>query len=102
MGILTCYNTSLDLFVSFHQSFQGNFYSHTWPGWGHPCQIDTSELLDFTKFSTWIACDKDLIEIVTHHFLFNHQGVMRVWMGGGGGGVWYSLFIKNLAHYSSH
>ena len=20
----------------------------------------------------------------------------------GGGGVWYSLFIKNLAHYSSH
>ena len=24
----------------------------------------------------------------------------RVWMGGGGGGVWYSLFIKNLAHYS--
>ena len=25
--------------------------------------------------------------------------------GGGGGGVWYSLFnvfIKNLAHYSSH
>ena len=23
---------------------------------------------------------------------------MRVWMGG----VWYSLFIKNLAHYSSH
>ena len=25
---------------------------------------------------------------------------LRVWMGGGG--VWYSLFIKNLAHYSSH
>ena len=22
--------------------------------------------------------------------------------GGGGGGVWYSLFIENLAHYSSH
>ena len=22
--------------------------------------------------------------------------------GWGGGGVWYSLFIKNLAHYSSH
>ena len=22
--------------------------------------------------------------------------------GGGGGGVSYSLFIKNLAHYSSH
>ena len=22
--------------------------------------------------------------------------------GLGGGGVWYSLFIKNLAHYSSH
>ena len=31
--------------------------------------------------------------------------IMRVWMGGGGGvggGGWYSLFIKNLAHYSSH
>ena len=25
---------------------------------------------------------------------------MGVWMGGGG--IWYSLFIKNLAHYSSH
>ena len=25
---------------------------------------------------------------------------MRIGMGGGG--VWYSLFIKNLAHYSSH
>ena len=24
---------------------------------------------------------------------------MRVWIGGG---VWYSLFIKNLGHYSSH
>ena len=24
----------------------------------------------------------------------------RVQMGGGG--VWYSLFVKNLAHYSSH
>ena len=23
-------------------------------------------------------------------------------LDGGGGGVWYSLFIKNLAHYSSH
>ena len=22
--------------------------------------------------------------------------------GSGWGGVWYSLFIKNLAHYSSH
>ena len=26
--------------------------------------------------------------------------LVRVWMGRGG--VWYSLFIKNLAHYSSH
>ena len=25
---------------------------------------------------------------------------MKVWMGGGV--VWYSPFIKNLAHYSSH
>ena len=24
----------------------------------------------------------------------------RVWMGGGGGGVWNSLISKNLAHYS--
>ena len=23
-------------------------------------------------------------------------------LDGGGGGVWYSLFIKNLAYYSSH
>ena len=23
-------------------------------------------------------------------------------LDGGGGGVWYTLFIKNLAHYSSH
>ena len=27
---------------------------------------------------------------------------MRVWLGVGGGGVWYSIFIKNLAHYSPH
>ena len=27
-----------------------------------------------------------------------HEGLN----GGGGAGVWYSLFIKNLAHYSSH
>ena len=23
-------------------------------------------------------------------------------LDGGGGGVWYTLFIKNFAHYSSH
>ena len=28
------------------------------------------------------------------------QICMRVWMEGGG--VWYSLFLENLAHYSSH
>ena len=28
--------------------------------------------------------------------IFNVRG------SGWGGGVWYSLFIKNLAHYSSH
>ena len=31
----------------------------------------------------------------------NIHAARRVLMGGGGG-VWYSLFIKNLAHYSSH
>ena len=29
--------------------------------------------------------------------IFEGKTFMRVWMG-----VWYSLFIKNLAHYSSH
>ena len=31
-------------------------------------------------------------------FPVKHHQDRRVWMGG----VWYSLFIKNLAHYSSH
>ena len=31
-----------------------------------------------------------------------HVGVLLVEGLDGGGGVWYSLFIKNLAHYSSH
>ena len=26
----------------------------------------------------------------------------QLYEGLDGGGVWYSLFIKNLAHYSSH
>ena len=35
------------------------------------------------------------------HTLANLYICMRAWMGGwGGGGVTYSLFIKNLAHYS--
>ena len=35
-------------------------------------------------------------------YLQSEVRLLRVWMGGGGGGVWYSLFNKNLAHYSSH
>ena len=35
-------------------------------------------------------------EIISHKFLSLHA------RGSGWGGVWYSLFIKNLAHYSSH
>ena len=36
-----------------------------------------------------------------HEDLGRSRLLIRVLMGGGGG-VWYSLFIKNLAHYSSH
>ena len=32
-----------------------------------------------------------------HADIHVHEG-----LDGGGGGVWYSLFIKNLAHYSSN
>ena len=28
------------------------------------------------------------------------SGRLRVWMGGGGGGVWNSLISKHLAHYT--
>ena len=42
----------------------------------------------------------DIIFEVTNFrlFLSARTSIMRVWMGG----VWYLLFIKNLAHYSSH
>ena len=46
----------------------------------------------------------DIIFEVTNFrlFLSARTSIMRVWMWVGGGGVWYLLFIENLAHFSSH
>ena len=46
------------------------------------------------KFIKYVVIERTVYlgSTVTNSFMF-----MRVWMG-----VWYSLFIRNLAHYSSH
>ena len=41
--------------------------------------------------------EKKMLPAVKFRWCCIHEG-----LDGGGGGVWYSLFIKNLAHYSSH
>ena len=44
-----------------------------------------------------------LVEMILFFQTFNRQKEHHMHEGlDGGGGVWYSLFIKNLAHYSSH
>ena len=44
--------------------------------------------------------------ILNQYYQFNFTAAVfsinRVMYEGLDGGVWYSLFIKNLAHYSSH
>ena len=45
-----------------------------------------------------------LVRKVSIYFTKQHnKGGRRIYEGlDWGGGVWYSIFIKNLAHYSSH
>ena len=51
--------------------------------------------------ASYITCENrrsDIVPMIYRTCLSSIEPAqMRVWVG-----VWYSLFIKNLAHYSSH
>ena len=55
------------------------------------------------QHTTKVASSKERVESKHVHFSERKCVILYEGLdGGGGGGVWYLLFIKNLAHYSSH
>ena len=74
--------------------------------WAHPVRRFHNHGGESGYFKTTTMADNIENPIDSGKIFFDisvktDQICMRVWMEGGGG-VWYSLFLKNLAHYSYH
>ena len=55
------------------------------------------EKVSCSRTQQWVKVFRIIPEFRILRLTFHRKSALRVWMG-----VWYSLFIKNLAHYSSH